>query len=114
MTVPGQMLPFSVGSNGALQQQTGGAVPGDATLANPIYLVEESKSKWVYVAYQGNNNTTSGNTQSGIAGWVIDPTTHQLTPEIPAARGVREPVQRACLRILQTSSFIQPTSTTRR
>ncbi|MFZ0744311.1 MAG: hypothetical protein WAM85_07880, partial [Terracidiphilus sp.] len=85
VTVPSQMLPFSVGSNGALQQQTGGAVPGDATLANPIYLVEESKSKWVYVAYQGNNNTTSGNTQSGIAGWVIDPTTHQLTPEIPGS-----------------------------
>ena len=84
VTVPSQILPFSVGSNGALQQQTGGVVPGDATLTNPIYLIAESKGKWAYVAYQGNNNTTTGNPQSGIAGWVIDPSTHQLTPEIGA------------------------------
>ena len=32
------------------------------------------------MAYEGNNNTTSGNTQSGIGGYVDDPTTHQLTP----------------------------------
>ncbi len=81
---PSQFIPFTVGSNGALQQQTGGAVPDDPTLANPIYLTYESKGKWVYVANQGNNNTSSGNTQSGIAGYVIDPATHQLS-EIPGS-----------------------------
>ena len=29
---------------------------------------------------QGNNNTSSGNTQSGIGGYLNDPNTHQLTP----------------------------------
>ena len=78
-TYPSQVLPFSVGSNGALQQQTGGTVPGETTLTNPIYLIAVS-SKWTYVAYEGNNNTTTGNTQSGIGGYVNDPATHQLTP----------------------------------
>ncbi len=83
ITSPSQVLPFSVGSNGALQAQTGGAVPDDPTLSNPIYLIVESKGKWVYVANQGNN-TDQNNTQSGLAGYVIDPATHQLS-EIPGS-----------------------------
>jgi 6-phosphogluconolactonase len=73
-----QILPFSVGSNGALQAQTGGAVPDTVTQSNPIYLIAEAKGKWVYVANQGDNTNTT-NTQSGIAGYVIDPSTHQLS-----------------------------------
>jgi 6-phosphogluconolactonase (cycloisomerase 2 family) len=73
-----QILPYSVGTNGALQAQTGGVIPDDATLANPIFLLVESKGKFLYVANQGNNaqGTNSG---SGLAGYVIDPTTHQLS-----------------------------------
>jgi 6-phosphogluconolactonase len=74
----GQILPFSIGTNGALQQQTGGAVPDDVSQSNPVYLVLESKGKWVYVANQGNN-TNNTNSQSGITGYVIDPATHQLS-----------------------------------
>jgi hypothetical protein len=73
-----QILPFTVGSGGALQAQTGGAVPDDPTLANPIYLLVESKGKFLYVANQGNN-TQGTNAQSGLAGYVIDPSTHQLS-----------------------------------
>ena len=73
-----QILPFSVGTGGALQAQTGGVVPDDTTLANPIYLLVESKGKFLYVANQGNN-VQGTNTQSGLAGYVIDPTTHQLS-----------------------------------
>ena len=51
----GEILPFSVASGGALQAQTGGAVPDDPTLANPNYLLVESKGKFLYVANQGNN-----------------------------------------------------------
>ena len=50
-----QILPFSVGSNGALQSQTGGIVADDPTLNNPIYLIVESKGKFAYVINQGNN-----------------------------------------------------------
>jgi 6-phosphogluconolactonase (cycloisomerase 2 family) len=73
-----QILPYSVGTNGALQAQTGGVIPDDPTLANPIFLLVESKGKFLYVANQGNNvqGTNSG---SGMAGYVIDPTTHQLS-----------------------------------
>jgi 6-phosphogluconolactonase (cycloisomerase 2 family) len=74
----GQLLPFTVGTNGALQQQTGGAVPDDVTQSNPVALVLESKGKWVYVANQGNN-TNNTNSQSGITGYVLDPSTHQLS-----------------------------------
>jgi hypothetical protein len=74
-----QILPYTLGSNGALQSQTGGAVPDDPTLANPIALLVESKGKWVYVANAGNNNTSTGTTQDGIAGYVVDPSSHQLT-----------------------------------
>jgi 6-phosphogluconolactonase (cycloisomerase 2 family) len=77
-TYPSQILPFTVGSGGALQAQTGGIVPDDATMSNPIYLLVESKGKFLYVLNQGNNTNTT-NPQSGIAGYVIDPTTHQLS-----------------------------------
>jgi hypothetical protein len=84
-----QILPFSVGNNGALQAQTGGTVPDDPTQANPIYLLVESKGKWAYVANQGDNNTQTGYAQSGITGYIIDPSTHQLTemPGLPFGTG---------------------------
>jgi 6-phosphogluconolactonase (cycloisomerase 2 family) len=77
-TYPGQILPFSIGTGGALQAQTGGAVPDDASLSNPTYLLVESKGKFLYVVNTGNNTNTT-NPQSGIAGYVIDPSTHQLS-----------------------------------
>ena len=75
-----QVLPFTSGTGGALQAQTGGAVPDDPNESNPIMMIaESSKSKWVYLANQGQN--TSGTVaQSGVVGYVIDPTSKQLTP----------------------------------
>ncbi|MGD0732798.1 MAG: beta-propeller fold lactonase family protein, partial [Terracidiphilus sp.] len=74
-----QILQFTVGANGAMQSQTGGAVPDDPAQANPIYLTVESKNKWLYVANQGDLNNQSGTALSGITGYIIDPTTHVLT-----------------------------------
>ena len=80
VTVPSQILPFTVGSGGSLQAQTGGAVPDVPAQTNPLFLLAETKGKWVYVANAGDNtNATVTNTQSGIAGYVIDTSTHQLT-----------------------------------
>jgi 6-phosphogluconolactonase (cycloisomerase 2 family) len=83
-----QILPFSVGTGGALQAQTGGAVPDDPNQSNPIMLISESKGKWVYIANSGNN-TASTNAQSGIVGKIIDPATKQLTvmPDSPFTSG---------------------------
>src|SRR5215469_3805712 len=74
-----QILPFTPGTGGSLQAQTGGAVPVDPNQSNPIALIGESKGKWVYVAKQGPQ--ASGTVaNSGIVGYRVDPTSHQLIP----------------------------------
>jgi 6-phosphogluconolactonase len=79
-----QILPYTIGTNGALQQQTGGAVPDDVTESNPIYaIVAAPNAKWLYLANQGSNANNT-NSQSGITGYVIDPSTHQLS-EMPGS-----------------------------
>ena len=75
-----------MGTGGALQAQTGGAVPDASSQTNPIYLLQESKGKWVYVANQGDNTNTN-NAQSGIQGYVVDASTHQLDPMAGAPFG---------------------------
>jgi len=65
-----QLVPFTVGTNGALQAQTGGIIPDDPSLANPSQLIVESKGKFLYVANQGNN-VLGVNANSGIAGYFI-------------------------------------------
>ncbi len=78
-TSPSQILPYTIGSGGALQAQNGGAVPVDPTQSNPLFLLVEAKGKWAYVANTGNNSDPN-NAQSGITGYVIDNSTKQLTP----------------------------------
>jgi 6-phosphogluconolactonase (cycloisomerase 2 family) len=68
-----QILPFSVGANGALQAEPSGIVPDAPTLANPIYMLIESKGKFIYVANQGNN-LTGANANSGLAGYFLTTT----------------------------------------
>lgn len=68
----GQILPYTVGSGGALLAATSGAIPDDANQSYPIYLVLENKGKWLYVANEGNNTTGTGTAESGIAGYVVN------------------------------------------
>ena len=74
-----QILPFTVGTGGSLTPVTGGPVPDDPALTNPIQLMTSANGKWVYVANYGTNNTGQTGSESGIAGYVADPTTHQLS-----------------------------------
>jgi hypothetical protein len=69
-TYPGQILPFTVGTGGALQAEPSGVVPDTGTLANPIQALVESKGKYLYVANQGNN-TAGNNPESGVAGYLL-------------------------------------------
>jgi 6-phosphogluconolactonase (cycloisomerase 2 family) len=69
-TSQSQILPLTPTTGGALQAETSGVIPDDPTLANPIAVILESKSKYLYVANQGNN-TTGNNPDSGIAGYFI-------------------------------------------
>jgi 6-phosphogluconolactonase len=75
---PGQILPFTVGTNGALQSLVGGAVADDSTQTDPIYMLVESKGKFLYVANQEGFGINNG---AGITAYVIDPTSSQLTED---------------------------------
>src|ERR1035438_3268086 len=86
ITSASQILPFLAGNGGSLTVPTGGIVPNDPTLSNPIYLLVESKGKFLYVANQGNNTNTT-NAQSGITGYVIDPSQHTLSFTLPSTFG---------------------------
>jgi 6-phosphogluconolactonase (cycloisomerase 2 family) len=83
-TAASWVFQYTVASNGALQPTTNGVTPDSASLSNPIYLIVESKGKWAYMANYGNSDTASGNTQSGITGYVVDPASKTLS-EIPGS-----------------------------
>ncbi len=86
-TYPSQIIPFTVGNNGALQAQTGGVIPDAATEVNPIQLMVESKQKFLYVANQGSN-VLGNNAESGIAGYFLTTSpSYQLTPLTPPTFG---------------------------
>jgi Lactonase, 7-bladed beta-propeller len=76
LTYPGgQVIPYSVGANGALQPQTGGAIPISTGLANPIELLIENKGTYMYVANQGTSPTAgsaNSNPESGISGYFLN------------------------------------------
>jgi 6-phosphogluconolactonase len=77
ITYPSQILPFTVATGGALNSTTSGAVAGDATLSNPVALLVENKSKWIYVANAGPY-TTATNTESGISAYVMTTSPYNL------------------------------------
>ena len=84
-----QILPWTVTTGGALEAETSGIIPDDGAqdLSNPIAILLESKSKYLYVANQGNN-TTGSNAGSGIAGYVINvPYQPTFIPEEPFGSG---------------------------
>ncbi len=91
---PGQILPFTVGGNGAINSLVGGAVADDTTETYPLYLIVESKGKYVYVANEAGSGINNG---AGLVAYTIDPTSSQLTEDpgspFPAGTGA-EP---ACL-----------------
>jgi len=114
---PSQILPFTVGNNGALQAQTGGIVPDDPTLANPIYLMVESKGKFIYVANQGNN-VLGTNANSGLSGYFISSSpSYQLSFLTPSTYGTGSGPQ--CLvedpsdQFIYTANFADSTITGR-
>jgi 6-phosphogluconolactonase (cycloisomerase 2 family) len=77
-----QILPYTVAASGTLQPQLNGAVADTPTQSNPVIVLQESKSKWLYVANAGNlTDVTNG--ASGIDGFSIL-TPFQLT-ELPGA-----------------------------
>jgi hypothetical protein len=112
-TATSQILPYTLGTTGALQAETGGVIPDDPTLANPTAALLESKGKYFYVANQGNN-VQGANAGSGIAGWFITTTpSYQLTALTPPTYGTGSGPQ--CLiedpsdQFIYTANFVDST-----
>jgi len=105
--VDGQILPFTVGTNGTLNSLVGGAIAGDQTETDPLFVLTESKGKYLYVANEGGSGINNG---AGM--WLI----RSIPPpassrKIPARRSRQEPAHRlhACWKILRISTCTQPT-----
>lgn len=75
---PGQILPFTLGTSGALNSLVNGAVADDITETSPIYLMVESKGKFLYVANQEGFGSTNA---AGIAAFTIDPSAGTLSED---------------------------------
>jgi 6-phosphogluconolactonase len=80
-----QMLIFTVGTGGALEATTAGNVPDDPSLADPVWVLSESKSHFIYLANAAPNPSNPQNPDGGIAGYFqTSSPTFQLTPTSPS------------------------------
>jgi 6-phosphogluconolactonase len=82
----GQILPYTVGTNGALQTLVHGAVNNSGTTSGPGPMIVDHQSKFLYLANQGPNLTQTS-PASSVSGFTIDPTTGFLTPLTGASSG---------------------------
>ena len=74
----GMILPYTIGTNGALQSLVGGAVNNTGTVANPGPMIVDHQGKFLYLANQGPNLTPTS-PSSSVSAFFIDPTTGRLT-----------------------------------
>lgn len=85
-TTAGTILPYTAGTNGALQALVGGAVPNTGTTAGPSSMVVDHTNKFLYVANSGPNLTPSS-PASSVTAFFITPVTGQLVPLATGAAG---------------------------
>ena len=78
-TTAGQIIPYTVGTNGALQSLVGGQVANTGTVANPGPMIVDHQNKFLYLTNMGPNLTPSSEASS-VSAFFIDPTTGRLTP----------------------------------
>ena len=73
----GQVLTFTIGSNGSLQAlSTGGITPDDAAETDPVWLILEAKGAFAYLANQAGSSSSNA---AGITIYSVDPTDGALT-----------------------------------
>jgi 6-phosphogluconolactonase (cycloisomerase 2 family) len=78
-TTPGVILPYTIGTNGALQSLVTGQVVNSGTVANPGPMIVDHQGKFLYVTNAGPNLTASSEASS-ISAYFIDPSNSKLTP----------------------------------
>jgi 6-phosphogluconolactonase (cycloisomerase 2 family) len=74
-----QILPYTTSSNCNLSAQIAGAVPNLPLTVDPVYVMTDSRNKYLYVLNHGNNTAGSTNANSTISAFVIQ-STGALTP----------------------------------
>jgi hypothetical protein len=57
---PGLIIPFNIGTNGALNPLVGGSVADDSTQTYPLFALTESKGKYFYVANEAGSGINNG------------------------------------------------------
>jgi 6-phosphogluconolactonase (cycloisomerase 2 family) len=82
----GQILPYTIGTNGALQALVGGAVNNSGTVANPGPMIVDHTNQFLYLANQGPNLNATG-PSSSVSAFFIDPNTGRLTTLSGGASG---------------------------
>ncbi len=82
----GVILPYTIGTNGALQSLVGGAVNNSGTVANPGPMIVDHTGQFLYLANQGPNLNATG-PSSSVSAFFIDPTTGRLTTLSSGASG---------------------------
>jgi 6-phosphogluconolactonase len=82
----GQILPYTIGTNGALQSLVGGAVLNSGTVANPGPMLVDHTGAFLYLANQGPNLNGTG-AASSVSAFFVDPTTGRLTTLSGGASG---------------------------
>jgi 6-phosphogluconolactonase (cycloisomerase 2 family) len=85
-TTTGQILPYTIGTNGALQSLVGGQVENSGTTANPQTMIVDHQGKFLYLANRGPNLTATS-PASSVSAYFIDQTTGRLTPLSGAQSG---------------------------
>jgi 6-phosphogluconolactonase len=78
-TTTGQILPYTVGTNGALQSLVGGQLANSGSTANPQTMIVDHQNKFLYLANLGPNLTPTA-PASSVSAYFIDQTTGRLTP----------------------------------
>jgi 6-phosphogluconolactonase (cycloisomerase 2 family) len=73
------ILPYTIGTNGALQSLVTGQVVNSGTVANPGPMIVDHQGKFLYVANAGPNLTATSEASS-VSAFFIDPTNSRLTP----------------------------------
>jgi 6-phosphogluconolactonase (cycloisomerase 2 family) len=71
------ILPYTIGTNCALNTLTGGSFQNLAGTSNPVYSFVDSKGQYLYVLNQSSTNSNVPN--SSVTALFIDPTTNKLS-----------------------------------
>jgi 6-phosphogluconolactonase len=82
----GLILPYTVGTNGALQSLVNGAQKNSGTTADPGPMIVDHQGKFLYLANQGPNLTPTS-PSSSVSAFFIDPTYGTLSSLAGASSG---------------------------